>query len=131
MALRVTVIGTGYLSVTHAACMAECGFEVLGVDVDATKIAALSAGSVPFYEPELPELLQRHVTSSRLRVTTSMAEAGGRGEVRAPAPLGWPGAALRAGAAGAAAAARHQQSATVHDVDGRGRGVRRRALPLR
>jgi UDPglucose 6-dehydrogenase len=81
MALRVTVVGTGYLGVTHAACMAECGFEVLGVDVDATKIAALSAGSVPFYEPELPELLRRHVSSRRLRFTTSMAEAGEFGDV--------------------------------------------------
>src|SRR4028118_1580949 len=81
MALRVTVVGTGYLGVTHAACMAECGFEVLGIDIDATKIAALSAGSVPFYEPELPELLRRHVASGRLRFTTSMAEAGEFGDV--------------------------------------------------
>ncbi|HYO32001.1 MAG TPA: 3-hydroxyacyl-CoA dehydrogenase NAD-binding domain-containing protein, partial [Nocardioidaceae bacterium] len=39
MALRVTVIGTGYLGATHAACMAECGFQVLGVDVDQGKVA--------------------------------------------------------------------------------------------
>ena len=41
MAYRLTVIGTGYLGATHAACMAELGFEVLGLDVDAEKIARL------------------------------------------------------------------------------------------
>ena len=51
MARRLTVVGTGYLGATHAACMAELGFEVLGVDVDQAKIAALAAGRVPFFEP--------------------------------------------------------------------------------
>ena len=49
----MTVIGTGYLGATHAACMAELGYEVLGIDVDADKIARLSAGELPFYEPGL------------------------------------------------------------------------------
>ena len=44
---RLTVLGTGYLGVTHAACMAELGFEVLGMDVDAAKVATLTAGQVP------------------------------------------------------------------------------------
>ncbi len=78
---RITVIGTGYLGATHAACMAELGFEVLGVDVDETKIAALAKGEVPFYEPGLGELLGRHVASGRLRFTTSFAEAGEFGDV--------------------------------------------------
>ena len=47
----MTVIGTGYLGATHAACMAELGHEVLGVDVDETKIEALKNSKVPFYEP--------------------------------------------------------------------------------
>ena len=42
--MRMTVIGTGYLGATHAACMAELGHEVLGVDVDETKIEALKNG---------------------------------------------------------------------------------------
>jgi UDPglucose 6-dehydrogenase len=81
MALRITVLGTGYLGATHAVCMAELGFEVLGVDIDPAKIAALSEGTVPFYEPELEPLLRRHVASGQLRFTTSYAEAAAFGDV--------------------------------------------------
>ncbi len=42
--MRITVIGTGYLGATHAACMAELGFDVLGVDVDGAKIASAERG---------------------------------------------------------------------------------------
>lgn len=73
--MKMTVIGTGYLGATHAACMAELGHEVLGVDVDESKIAALSAGRVPFFEPGLPEILTRTVESGRLNFTTSYADA--------------------------------------------------------
>ena len=73
--MRITVFGTGYLGATHAACMAELGHEVLGVDVDEARIERLRAGEVPFYEPGLPEILLRHVRSGRLRFTTSYAEA--------------------------------------------------------
>lgn len=66
----MTVIGTGYLGATHAACMAELGHEVLGVDVDAAKIESLKAGTVPFYEPGLPEVLSRNLESGRLDFTT-------------------------------------------------------------
>ncbi|GFH37342.1 UDP-glucose dehydrogenase family protein [Streptomyces pacificus] len=79
MALKITVIGTGYLGATHAAAMAELGFEVLGLDVVPEKVAALAAGRVPMYEPGLEELLGRHVagiggSSGRLRFTTSWDE---------------------------------------------------------
>ncbi|MFF3325480.1 UDP-glucose dehydrogenase family protein [Streptomyces sp. NPDC002889] len=79
MALKITVIGTGYLGATHAAAMAELGFEVLGLDVVPEKIAMLAAGRVPMYEPGLEELLARHVagiegSSGRLRFTTSWDE---------------------------------------------------------
>ena len=74
MAPRLSVIGTGYLGATHAACMADLGFEVLGLDVDPDKIARLSAGEAPFYEPGLVEVLQRALDSGRLRFTTSFAE---------------------------------------------------------
>ena len=73
--MKMTVIGTGYLGATHAACMAELGHEVLGVDVDESKIAALAAGRVPFFEPGLPEILTRTVESGRLNFTTSYEEA--------------------------------------------------------
>jgi UDPglucose 6-dehydrogenase len=79
--LRLTVIGTGYLGATHAACMAELGFEVLGLDVDEAKIAALNEGRVPFFEPELPQLLTKHVESGRLRFTTDVAEVAAWGDV--------------------------------------------------
>ncbi|MET8074976.1 UDP-glucose/GDP-mannose dehydrogenase family protein [Streptomyces sp. NPDC005303] len=79
--MRLTVIGTGYLGATHAACMAELGHEVLGVDVDPDKVAALQAGQVPFHEPGLPELIAKHTVSGRLRFTTDYAAAGAFGEV--------------------------------------------------
>ncbi|MEZ0065269.1 UDPglucose 6-dehydrogenase [Streptacidiphilus sp. MAP12-20] len=79
--MRITVIGTGYLGATHAACMAELGYEVLGLDIDPEKIATLSQGRSPMYEPGLDELLERHVSSGRLRFTTDWAEVGGFGDV--------------------------------------------------
>ncbi len=73
---RLAVIGTGYLGVTHAACMADLGFEVLGLDIDEEKVESLRKGQVPFYEPVLEELLQKHLQSGAVRFTTSYAEAG-------------------------------------------------------
>ena len=70
MKLRVSVIGTGYLGATHAACMSSMGFEVIGVDIDPTKIELLSRGKVPFYEPGLEELLQQEIASGRLTFST-------------------------------------------------------------
>ncbi|MFJ4681466.1 MULTISPECIES: UDP-glucose dehydrogenase family protein [unclassified Kitasatospora] len=86
MAPRITVIGTGYLGATHAACMAELGFEVLGLDVDRDKLTALAAGRVPMYEPGLSELLLKHVaghegSSGRLRFTDSWEEVAAFGDV--------------------------------------------------
>ncbi len=79
--LRITVIGTGYLGATHAACMAEMGFEVLGMDIDAAKVAALSTGQVPFFEPDLEPLLRKHVESGWVRFTTSYEEVAAFGDV--------------------------------------------------
>ncbi|MFI1368766.1 UDP-glucose dehydrogenase family protein [Streptomyces griseochromogenes] len=73
--MRLTVIGTGYLGAVHAACMAEIGHEVLGVDTDAGKIEALAAGRAPFFEPGLPEILARNTEAGRLRFSTSLKEA--------------------------------------------------------
>ncbi|MSZ44233.1 MAG: nucleotide sugar dehydrogenase, partial [Actinobacteria bacterium] len=77
MKLKVSVIGTGYLGATHAACMASMGFEVIGVDIDAAKIALLSSGKVPFYEPGLEELLQSQIASGRLTFTTDFNAIAG------------------------------------------------------
>jgi len=81
VALRLTVIGTGYLGATHAACMAELGFEVLGMDVDADKIATLSAGRAPFFEPGIDDLLKQNTDAGRLRFTTSYDDAAAFGDV--------------------------------------------------
>ena len=72
--MKLSVIGTGYLGATHAACMAELGFEVIGVDVDAEKINQLSIGTVPFYEPGLDELLKKQITAKRLTFTTDFSK---------------------------------------------------------
>jgi len=79
--MRITVIGCGYLGVTHAACLAELGFEVLGVEVDTDRLATLQRGELPFFEPGLPELLGKHVASGRLRFTDSHAEAAAFGDL--------------------------------------------------
>ena len=73
--LKISVIGTGYLGVTHAAAMSSLGFEVLGIDVDPAKIKLLSVGKVPFYEPGLEELLSTEVRSKRLAFTTDFSLA--------------------------------------------------------
>src|SRR5215469_14575776 len=84
--MRISVIGTGYLGAVHAACMAELGHEVIGIDADPEKIAALAEGRAPFYEPGLPELLSAAVHAGRLQFSTSLA-AHTRGGP--PAGRGW------------------------------------------
>lgn len=73
--MRLVVLGLGYLGATHAACMAELGHEVLGVEIDPEKRALLTSGTVPFYEPDLPELLARHIDSGKLRISGSYEDA--------------------------------------------------------
>lgn len=75
MTLRISVIGTGYLGAVHAAGMAELGHDVVGIDLDEAKIAALRSGSAPIYEPGLDELLATHLASGRLRFSTEMSDA--------------------------------------------------------
>ena len=72
MTLKLSVIGTGYLGATHAACMASMGFEVIGFDTEQSKIDLLSKGKVPFYEPDLEELLDKQIKSGRLTFTKNI-----------------------------------------------------------
>ena len=72
--LKLSVVGTGYLGATHAAAMSSLGFHVVGVDVDATKIGQLKEGKVPFFEPNLEELLVQELAAGRLIFTTDFAE---------------------------------------------------------
>ena len=78
---QVTVIGTGYLGLTHAVCLADLGHEVLAIDVDAEKIAMAARGEVPFFEPGLEPLLRKNLDSGRLRFTMSFAEVGEFGDI--------------------------------------------------
>ena len=79
--MRISVIGTGYLGVTHAACMADLGHDVIGIDIDAQKVAALNEGVLPFHEPELPQVLQRALASGRLTFTTSWSQVAESADV--------------------------------------------------
>ncbi|MFM9370922.1 UDP-glucose dehydrogenase family protein [Streptomyces sp. Da 82-17] len=79
--MRMTVIGTGYVGTVHAACMADIGHHVLGVDIDPDRVAALSAGRAPIHEEGLDALLARTVDSGRLRFSTSLAEAAALADV--------------------------------------------------
>ncbi|SEU36990.1 UDP-glucose dehydrogenase family protein [Nonomuraea wenchangensis] len=81
MPYRLTVIGTGYLGITHAACMADLGFEVLGLDIDADKVLRLNSGELPIHEPGLEPVLRRGLESGRLRFTTSYEDIAAFGDV--------------------------------------------------
>jgi len=77
VSLTISVIGTGYLGVVHAACMAELGHSVIAVDTDAAKVESLSRGVAPMFEPGLDELLGRMLPTGRLRFTTDYAQVRG------------------------------------------------------
>jgi UDPglucose 6-dehydrogenase len=73
--MKLAVIGTGYLGTTHAACMAQIGHSVIGVDIDPGKVAKLQSGEVPFFEPDLENAVKDNLASGRLRFTDSYEEA--------------------------------------------------------
>jgi len=79
--MKITVIGTGYLGAVHAACMAELGHQVLGVDSRPDRIASLVLAEAPFFEPGLAELLARGISAGRLSFGGSLAEAAAFGDV--------------------------------------------------
>src|ERR1700689_5007526 len=91
---RVTVIGIGYLGLTHAVCMAELGHDGLAMDVDGDKVARAASGEAPFFEPGLEPLLRKNLDAGRLRFTMSFAEVGGVGGGS------FPGGGAPAGGAG-------------------------------
>jgi len=73
--LKITIVGTGYVGLVTGACFAEVGNEVLGLDVDASKIRTLEAGGIPIYEPGLLEVVKRNRAAGRLHFTTDLDEA--------------------------------------------------------
>ncbi|MFJ2649006.1 UDP-glucose dehydrogenase family protein [Streptomyces sp. NPDC087420] len=79
--MKLTVIGCGYLGATHAACMAELGHDVIGMDADMDKVHVLNSGKAPFFERGLDALLAKHTASGRLTFTASYAEAAQFGDL--------------------------------------------------
>lgn len=73
--MHITIIGTGFVGVVSAAVFASQGHDVIGLDVDSHRIERLSAGTVPFFEPKLQELLQRTLQQGNLHFTTEYHEA--------------------------------------------------------
>ncbi|MBC7594072.1 MAG: UDP-glucose/GDP-mannose dehydrogenase family protein [Kineosporiaceae bacterium] len=82
MTLKISVIGTGYLGATHAAAMAELGYSVVGVEVDAGRLASLQRGKLPFYEPGLEEVMVSNIEAGRLRFTNDAAQAAAWADVQ-------------------------------------------------
>jgi UDPglucose 6-dehydrogenase len=79
--VRVTVIGAGYLGLTHAVCLADLGHDVLAIDVDADRLDRAARGEAPFFEPGLEPLLRKNLDAGRLRFGADYAAAGEFGEV--------------------------------------------------
>ena len=73
--MKISVIGCGYLGAVHAAGLASVGHEVVGIDVDAARVAVLSTGRAPFFEPGLDDLLAEGLASGRLSFSTDPADA--------------------------------------------------------
>lgn len=72
--MKIAVIGTGYVGLVTATCLAESGNDVVGIDKDARKISMLESSVLPIYEPGLLELVQRNSREGRLRFTTDLAQ---------------------------------------------------------
>lgn len=79
--MKVTVIGSGYVGLVAGACLAETGNAVVCADQDAAKIARLTEGILPIYEPGLDALVERNAAAGRLQFTTDLGAAVAHGEV--------------------------------------------------
>ena len=73
--MKIAVIGTGYVGLVSGACFSEFGFDVTCVDNDPDKIARITAGEMPIYEPGLADLVVRNTVGGRLHFTTDMKTA--------------------------------------------------------
>ncbi|HLU02688.1 MAG TPA: UDP-glucose/GDP-mannose dehydrogenase family protein [Advenella sp.] len=79
--MNVVIIGSGYVGLVTGCCLAEAGNSVTCVDRDAKKVAELAAGRLPFYEPELGQLLKTQLANGLLKFDTSMASAVAHADV--------------------------------------------------
>ncbi len=73
--MKIAIVGTGYVGLVSAACFAELGHDVIGVDIDAEKVKMLKAGKSPIYEPGLEEVIASGLKSGRLSFTTKLEDA--------------------------------------------------------
>lgn len=115
--MQILVIGTGYVGLVLGACLAETGNDVVCADIDAQKVARLSANDIPIYEPGLERLVARNQQQKRLRFTTDVASAATEAEVvflAVGTPADEDGSAdLRHVLASAETVAKHLQRETV------------------
>ena len=79
--MQICIVGTGYVGLVVGACLAETGNQVIGADVDSTKIDALKQSIIPIYEPGLDRLVERNQSAGRLTFTTDVAAAVAKSEV--------------------------------------------------
>ena len=77
--MKVTVFGTGYVGLVQGAVLADVGHDVVCVDIDEAKVAALQAGQVPIHEPGLQPMVQANQAAGRLRFTTDAAQGVAHG----------------------------------------------------
>jgi UDPglucose 6-dehydrogenase len=73
--MRITMIGSGYVGLVSGACFSDFGHDVICVDKDASKIAALEGGKMPIFEPGLDKLVAANVAAGRLKFTTDLKSA--------------------------------------------------------
>ena len=77
--MKITVIGTGYVGLVTGACLAEMGNQVVCLDLDAQRIAALNRGEMPIHEPGLGDVVARNAQAGRLRFTADIDTAVAHG----------------------------------------------------
>jgi len=115
--MKITMVGTGYVGLVSGACLAEMGNDVLCLDIDPAKIAALEQGRIPIYEPGLQDMVARNAGHGRLRFTCDERQAAEHGEVQFIAvgtPAGEDGSAdLQYVLAAARAIGRHMRARTI------------------
>src|SRR3989344_1093406 len=73
--MKITIIGTGYVGLTSAACLAELGHEIMCLDIDSSKITKLESGIIPFFEPGLDQLVKKNIQKNKLLFTTNSETA--------------------------------------------------------
>ena len=95
--MNIAVVGTGYVGLVSGTCFAESGNEVFCVDIDRERIAQLTAGHVPIYEPGLEELVRRNVKEGAAQLHHRPARGGGASRwslfIAVGTPMGADGAA--------------------------------------